>query len=95
MGNIVAEDFVKTFHGALDKLEADAKKVGLNLTAICKLTGISRSTPDRWRKIIPTTVVRMKQMQQVVNDKEAEEKKKRQAVSGQVLTPVLDVEDDE
>lgn len=63
------ENFVKTFHGALDKLEADAKAVGLTLTSICRDTGVSRATPDRWRKSVPKTIVLLGEMQDLVEAK--------------------------
>lgn len=62
-------DFEKTFQEALDKLEVDAKAVGLTLTSICRDTGVSRATPDRWRKEPPKTVELLKKMQEVVEAK--------------------------
>lgn len=61
MGN-----FVQVFHSALDQLEEDAKKEGLTLTSICRDTGVSRATPDRWRKEVPKTVELLGKMQDVV-----------------------------
>lgn len=63
--------YIKDFYAALDKLEADAKAVGMTLTSICKVTGISRATPDRWRRETPTTVMLLERMQKVVRDEEA------------------------
>ena len=59
-------NFEKDFFAALDKLEVDAKAVGLNLTSICKETGVSRATPGRWRREVPMTVQLLRQMQDVV-----------------------------
>lgn len=67
----MAKNFVSDFHGAIDKLEADAKEVGLTLTSICRDTGVSRATPDRWRKKIPKTVELLGQMQDLVTAKRA------------------------
>ncbi len=64
-------NFEQDFFAALDKLEVDAKAVGLNLTSICKETGVSRATPGRWRREVPMTVQLLKQMQAVVAKKEA------------------------
>lgn len=64
-------NFEQEFFAALDKLEVDAKAVGLNLTAICKETGVSRATPSRWRREVPMTVQLLKQMQAVVVKKAA------------------------
>lgn len=63
--------YIKDFYDALDKLEDDAKAVGMTLTSICKVTKISRATPDRWRRETPTTVMLLNKMQQVVRDEEA------------------------
>jgi hypothetical protein len=74
---VATKNFVQTFHGAIDQLEADAKKEGLTLTSICRDTGVSRATPDRWRKKIPKTIELLGQMQDIVaakresNEKEA------------------------
>lgn len=59
-------NFVDDFKTALDNLESDAKSVGLNLTSICRETGVSRATPDRWRKHIPKTIEIVAEMQRVV-----------------------------
>lgn len=59
-------NFEKVFRDTLDKLEVDAKEVGLTLTSICRSTGVSRATPDRWRKQPPNTVEILTKMQGVV-----------------------------
>jgi hypothetical protein len=64
-------NFVQVFHQALDQLEAEAREVDLTLTSICRETGVSRATPDRWRKKIPTTIQLLSDMQQVVTDRKA------------------------
>ena len=69
--NDTGKDFVETFIATLDKLEADAIKVGETLTSICRTTGISRATPDRWRKEIPKTILLMAEMQGIVVAKRA------------------------
>lgn len=66
-----SDNYIKDFYAAIDKLEEDAAKVGMTLTSICRATGISRATPDRWRRETPTTVMLLQKMQQVVRDEEA------------------------
>lgn len=56
------------FLARLDKMEADAKAKGLNLTVVCKHLGISRATPDRWKKERPKTVQLLDQMEKFVAD---------------------------
>jgi hypothetical protein len=67
----MVSNFVNTFHEALDQLEVDAKDVGLTLTSICRDTGVSRATPDRWRKKVPNTVKILSDMQKVVDERRA------------------------
>lgn len=67
-----SKNFVEQFHETMDALEADAKKHGLNLTAICKEAEISRATPDRWKKKPPKTIRLVAKMQQVVEQRKAE-----------------------
>lgn len=69
------KNFVQVFHGALDQLEADAKQQGLTLTSICRDTGVSRATPDRWRKEVPKTVELLGRMQEVVEAKRVQNEK--------------------
>ncbi len=64
-------NYIKDFYAELDTLEKDAAAVGMTITSICKATGISRATPDRWRRECPTTVMLLQRMQQVVRDEEA------------------------
>lgn len=63
---MTTENFEQDFQAALNKLEEDAKAVGMTLTSICRATGVSRATPDRWRKTPPKTVELLRQMQEVV-----------------------------
>lgn len=67
----MVNNFEQAFQEALDKLEADAKEVGLTLTSICRDTGVSRATPDRWRKEPPKTVEILTRMQGVVDARRA------------------------
>jgi transposase-like protein len=64
-------DFVQVFNKTLDQIEADAREVGLTLTSICRETGVSRATPDRWRKKTPTTIKLLSDMQKVIADRRA------------------------
>jgi transposase-like protein len=58
--------FEQTFQQALDQVEKDAKEVGMTITSICRDLGISRATPDRWRKEPPKTVEILTKMQGIV-----------------------------
>jgi len=48
--------FPKVFHDRLDALELRALAARSNLTEVCRDIGISRSTPDRWRRETPRTI---------------------------------------
>lgn len=72
----VATPFSKVFNDRLDDIERRALKVGSNLTAVCKAIGISRSTPDRWRREMPRTIEILEQMDQCVAGKEKEKARK-------------------
>ena len=58
--------FTDVFKARIDKMETDARLAGLNLTTICKEAGISRATPDRWKKRPPKTVEIVTQMEAIV-----------------------------
>lgn len=53
---IMTTTFTDTFKKRLTEIEGEAKAAGLNFTSICKEAGISRATPDRWKKSVPKTV---------------------------------------
>jgi hypothetical protein len=65
------QNFVQDFKDALTQIQADANEVGLNLTSICRDTGISRSTPDRWLRKPPKTVLLIAEMQKKITDRRA------------------------
>lgn len=56
MAQRAPQPFAKVFADELDDIERRALQAGTNLTAICKEIGISRSTPDRWRRRSPKTI---------------------------------------
>lgn len=58
--------FDKIFTETLDSLETEAKDNGLNFTSICRETGISRATPDRWKRKPPKTVQLVVEMQRTI-----------------------------
>lgn len=48
--------FDQVFKTRLRTIEDDAKAKGLNWTTLCKEAGVSRATPDRWRKHVPASI---------------------------------------
>lgn len=67
-----SKTFEKQFREKLDEIESRAKEVGLNMTTICRETGISRATPDRWKRQLPKTVRLVTAMEEVVEKREIE-----------------------
>jgi transposase-like protein len=61
--------FSMVFTEALDAIIADGVTVGVTLTSICRQTGISRATPDRWRKTPPKTIRLLDEMQDMIDAK--------------------------
>ena len=58
--------FRDVFRQRIEKIETDARAVGLNLTSVCKEAGISRATPDRWKRSTPKTVEIVQKMEEIV-----------------------------
>jgi hypothetical protein len=63
---MTTQTFEAVFRQRVAKIEADARAVGLNMTSICKDAGISRATPDRWKRGTPRTIEIVDQMEQIV-----------------------------
>jgi transposase-like protein len=70
-------DFSSVFLKRVDDIERRALRAGTSLTAICKAIGISRATPDRWRRQVPRTIAIVDEMENWVDEIE----KKRETVS--------------
>ena len=51
------KSFEQEFRDRLDALEREANEVGETWSSICRATGVSRATPDRWRQATPNTVL--------------------------------------
>lgn len=58
--------FDKAFRDALNKIEEDAKAIGANMTVVCKLAGVGRASPVRWRNDVPKTIQLLDRMAAVV-----------------------------
>lgn len=69
----VPDGFDQVFYKYLDNLERRAHAVGMTLTDLCRDSGVSRATPDRWRKSLPKTIQNVCDLEAIV--KKAERKK--------------------
>lgn len=67
------QDFTEVFKARIDKIQTDAAAVGLDFTKICRETGVSRSTPDRWRRKIPKTITLVTEMERRVAEETAQQ----------------------
>jgi hypothetical protein len=65
-------NFDDVFKKRVAALEAEAHAVGLNFTSICKEAGISRATPDRWKRETPKTIKIISAMEEIVAKRKAE-----------------------
>jgi len=66
------QSFADDFKDRIAKIEADAKSIGLNWTSICKEAGLSRATPDRWKKRVPKTIEVVTKMEEIVERHKAQ-----------------------
>lgn len=62
------ENFDAVFQVSLERLLAEAKAVGLSVSALCRRAGASRTTPDRWRQQAPETIRLLAKMQTIVQE---------------------------
>lgn len=60
------QTFGDVFRARLSQIDKDAQAVGINMTVVCKEAGVSRATPDRWRRNLPKTVEIIEKMEGVV-----------------------------
>jgi hypothetical protein len=58
--------FGDVFRARINKIDRDAQAAGINMTVVCKEAGISRATPDRWRRDLPKTIKIIDTMEKVV-----------------------------
>ena len=63
--------YAKEFQARIDSIDARAKKAGTSITELCRRAKVARSTPDRWRKIVPMTVVIITKLEDELADIEA------------------------
>lgn len=63
------QTFTDHFQQRLAKLEKEASDLGESWSSICRGTGISRATPDRWKREVPNTVVLLDKMEAYLADK--------------------------
>lgn len=60
------EEFVRRY----DDIKARGEAVGMTVSDICKQAGVSRATPERWKKEIPLTIRLIDRMDEAVKAQE-------------------------
>ena len=58
--------FTEEFRKRIRSIESEAVACGLNWTTLCKEAGLSRATPDRWKKKTPKTVEVVAKLEEIV-----------------------------
>jgi transposase-like protein len=71
------ETFGEVFLERLETIIDDANRAGINLTKVCARAGISRATPDRWRRKLPKTIEIIDTMEEVIVAHKKAEARKR------------------
>lgn len=66
------DTFESEFRRRIESVEAQAAEIGETWSSICRETGISRATPDRWREQAPNTVVLLDRIEAYIKKKRAE-----------------------
>jgi hypothetical protein len=67
------------FRDRLQKIEADVLELGLNFTVICSRAGISRATPDRWKRHTPKTIALVAKVESIIAEERAKLPRRRPA----------------
>lgn len=60
------QTFAQVFRERLQQIEEDARKVGINMTVVCREAGVGRATPDRWHRETPQTIKLIDRMEAVI-----------------------------
>jgi transcriptional regulator with XRE-family HTH domain len=71
--------FESEFYRRVEMIKRRAKQAGTNLTQLCKTTGISRTTPERWEQRVPKSIKILDQMLEALLDAERAKEEQEQA----------------
>lgn len=64
--------FQQVFEERLNSIERRAKAIGSTITEVCRVSGIARATPDRWRAEPPKSIKLMDALDAAVTKLEAD-----------------------
>ncbi|HGX3708918.1 TPA: hypothetical protein ACNEJR_003679 [Escherichia coli] len=69
--------FEAEFYRRVELIKQRAKEAGTNITQLCRIAGVSRTTPERWEKRVPKSIGILDLMYQALTEietvKQAEE----------------------
>ncbi|MCT4704536.1 hypothetical protein MUA04_10765 [Enterobacteriaceae bacterium H11S18] len=58
--------FAEEFYRRVEMIKARAKKADTNITHLCRVAGVSRTTPERWEKRVPKSIAIIDQMMEAL-----------------------------
>lgn len=67
------QTFSEVFSERIKGLEVEAKSAGMSFTEVCRLAGMSRATPDRWKREIPKTIELVDRMAEIIDAKKVQQ----------------------
>ncbi len=65
------------FNEKLSRIYQRALDADISVSLICKKSGVSRATPDRWRKSPPLSIALIDKMEEVLIAEEKEQKRNK------------------
>lgn len=72
--------FEAEFYRRVEMIKERAKAAGTNITQLCRIAEVSRTTPERWEKRVPKSITILDQMFNALLDIEAERRAKEDAL---------------
>ncbi|MBZ0059606.1 MULTISPECIES: hypothetical protein [unclassified Leclercia] len=60
--------FEAEFYRRVESIKQRAKEAGTNITQLCRIAGVSRTTPERWEKRVPKSIGILDLMYQALKD---------------------------
>ena len=70
--------FEAEFYRRVELIKERAKDAGTNITQLCRMAGVSRTTPERWEKRVPKSIgildLMFQALLEVEQDRKAQEK---------------------
>lgn len=72
--------FEEEFYRRVELIRERAKKAGTNITHLCRVSGVSRTTPERWEKRVPKSIGLIDQMMAALEEIERDNAAQEQAL---------------